>query len=72
MDQISTIRLDLAKNIFKVHGIDACGKVVVRKPLLLIPRRTEPAQFCVESNVSAANSPPFLLRLRPRDKLLHR
>jgi transposase len=28
MDQIVTIGLDLAKNIFQVHGIDACGKVV--------------------------------------------
>ncbi|MHC2296106.1 transposase [Rhizobium mongolense] len=33
MNQIVTIGLDLAKNIFQVHGIDACGKVVVRKPL---------------------------------------
>jgi transposase len=32
MDQIVTIGLDLAKNIFQVHGIDACGKVVIRKP----------------------------------------
>jgi len=33
MNQITTIGLDLAKNIFQVHGIDACGKVVVRKTL---------------------------------------
>lgn len=31
--QISTIGLDLAKNVFQVHGIDASGKVVVAKPL---------------------------------------
>ena len=30
---ISTIGLDLAKNVFQVHGIDAEGKVVVRKAL---------------------------------------
>src|SRR5262245_7717131 len=31
--QISTIGLDLTKNVFQVHGIDANEKVVVRKPL---------------------------------------
>jgi transposase len=41
MNQIVTIGLDLAKNIFQVHGIDACGKIVVRKPL----RRAEVLKF---------------------------
>jgi transposase len=31
--QVSTIGLDLAKNVFQVHGIDATEKVVVRKQL---------------------------------------
>src|ERR1700693_1336538 len=31
MEQISTIGLDLAKNVFQVHGIDVAGKVLVRK-----------------------------------------
>jgi transposase len=31
--QITTIRLDIAKNVFQVHGIDASEKVVVRKQL---------------------------------------
>ena len=31
--QVSTIGLDLAKNVFQVHGIDANEKVVVRKQL---------------------------------------
>ena len=31
--QISTIGLDIAKNVFQVHGIDADEKVVVRKQL---------------------------------------
>jgi transposase len=31
--QISTIGLDLAKNVFQVQGIDAAEKVVVRKQL---------------------------------------
>jgi transposase len=29
--KITTIGLDLAKNIFQVHGVDATGQVVVRK-----------------------------------------
>ncbi len=31
--EISTIGLDLAKNVFQVHGVDASGTVVVRKAL---------------------------------------
>ena len=31
--EISTIGLDLAKNVFQVHGVDAAGAVVVRKAL---------------------------------------
>jgi len=31
--QITTIGLDIAKNVFQVHGIDGDEKVVVRKQL---------------------------------------
>jgi transposase len=31
--QITTIGLDLAENVFQVHGVDAIGKVVLRKQL---------------------------------------
>jgi transposase len=31
--QITTIGLDIAKNVFQVHGIDGNEKVVVRKQL---------------------------------------
>jgi transposase len=31
--QIITIGLDIAKNVFQVHGIDASEKVVIRKQL---------------------------------------
>ena len=31
--EITTIGLDLAKRVFQVHGVDAAGKVVVRKAL---------------------------------------
>lgn len=31
--EISTIGLDLAKNVFQVHGISSTGEVVMRKTL---------------------------------------
>ena len=31
--QITTMGLDIAKNVFQVHGIDAAEKVVVRRQL---------------------------------------
>jgi transposase len=33
MNEISTIGLDLAKNVFQVHGVDASGRIVVRRQL---------------------------------------
>ena len=39
--QVTTIGLDLAKNVFQVHGIDAAEKVVVRKQL----RRSQVLEF---------------------------
>ncbi|PQZ47194.1 IS110 family transposase [Ochrobactrum sp. MYb15] len=33
MTQITTIGLDLAKNVFQVHGVDANGQVLLRKTL---------------------------------------
>ena len=39
--QISTIGLDIAKNVFQVHGIDAAEKVVVRRRL----RRRQVLEF---------------------------
>jgi transposase len=33
MNKISVIGLDLAKNVFQVHGVDGEGEVVVRKQL---------------------------------------
>ena len=37
MNKLSVVGLDLAKNVFQVHGIDTDGEVVVRKQL----RRSE-------------------------------
>ena len=33
METITTVGLDIAKSVFQVHGIDATGKVVIRKQL---------------------------------------
>jgi len=33
MQAITTIGLDIAKSVFQVHGIDAEGKVIVRRQL---------------------------------------
>jgi transposase len=33
MGEISMIGLDLAKNVFQVHGVDASGAVVLRRQL---------------------------------------
>ena len=33
MAKVSMIGVDLAKNVFQVHGVDAAGKVVVRRQL---------------------------------------
>jgi transposase len=33
MEKVSTIGLDLAKNVFQVHGVDDAGQVVVRRKL---------------------------------------
>src|SRR3954471_11842710 len=41
MEQITTIGLDLAKNVFQVHGVGAAGQVVGRKAL----RRAEMLRF---------------------------
>jgi hypothetical protein len=31
--QVTTVGIDLAKNVFQVHGVDAAGKIVLRKAL---------------------------------------
>jgi hypothetical protein len=41
MSKVSTIGLDLAKNVFQVHGADVAGAVVFRKRL----RRASVLQF---------------------------
>src|ERR1700740_538791 len=33
MDQVVTVGPDIAKSVFQVHGVDAAGEVVVRRPI---------------------------------------
>jgi len=48
--EIATIALDLAKNVFRVHGVNGSGKAVLRKQL----KRDQVAPFF-------ANLPPCLI-----------
>ena len=48
--KLTTVGIDLAKNVFQIHGIDKHGKVLVKKQL----RRDQMATFFV-------NLPPGLL-----------
>jgi transposase len=33
MQAITTVGLDIAKSVFQVHGVDAAGKVIIRRRL---------------------------------------
>jgi len=52
MEQVTTVGIDLAKNVFQVHGVDSRGKTVLRKQL----RRAQVAKFF-------ANRPACLIGL---------
>ena len=41
MEQVTTIGLDIAKNVFQLHGVDAAGNVLLRKQL----RRSDVLRF---------------------------
>ena len=43
---ISTIGLDLAKNVFQVHGIDDTGKVTVRRSSCAVVRCCRSSANC--------------------------
>jgi hypothetical protein len=53
--QVSTIGLDIAKNVSQVHGIDAAEKVVVRKRLPPAARQT---QADASDEAAASSSAP--------------
>ena len=33
MNEVTTIGLEFAKNVFQIHGVDASGRIVVRRQL---------------------------------------
>ena len=41
MNKLGVVGLDLAKNVFQLHGVDADGEVIVRKQL----KRSQVRQF---------------------------
>ena len=50
MSEVTTIGVDLAKNVFQVHGVTASGEVVIRRQL----RRRQVLRFF-------ENQPPCLV-----------
>ena len=71
--QVTTIGLDIAKNVFQAHGIDAAEKVVVRKQL----RRRQVLEFlkalppCLVGMEACATA-KFLLHRGHRPYMAHR
>jgi transposase len=64
--QITTIGLDIAKNVFQVHGIDAAEKVVVRKQLrrgqvLAFFKALPPCDPQPDQNAALQPSPDLIL-----------
>jgi transposase len=55
MNKASTIGLDLAKQVFQVHGADATGAVVFRRRL----RRTAVLQFFASQSLSGHFRPDY-------------
>jgi transposase len=53
---ITTIGIDLAKTVFQTHGVDECGKVVLRKAVkLMAPQFVKPY---VKTNKSLSSLRP--------------
>src|SRR6202521_4366806 len=75
--EITTIGLDLAKRVFQVHGVDAAGRVVVRKSL----RRAQMLPFfaklpsCLVGMEACGTSHHWareLIKLRHEERLMPR
>jgi transposase len=75
MGEVSTIGLDLAKNVFQVHGIDAAGRVLVRRQLrrgevLAFFARLRPCLIGMEACATAHHWGRELTRLGHTVKLM--
>ena len=58
MNEIATVGLDLAKNVFQVHAVDATGAVVIRRQvrraqMLLFFSRLKPCLIGMEACAGA-------------------
>jgi hypothetical protein len=61
VEQITTVGIDLAKNVFSVHGVDAAGKTVLR--------RTVPRLSACTARISVASASFWRSRsLRSRER----
>jgi transposase len=73
--QVTTIGLDLAKNVFQVHGIDADGRVVIRRKLrrqdvLAFFDRLPSCLIGIETCATAHHWAPELIKLGHTVKLM--
>ncbi len=73
--RVATIGLDPAKHVFQVHGVDAAGTVLVRKPLrrsklLAFFAGLDPALVGMEARGSAHHWARELARLGHRVRLM--
>ena len=37
MNDVTLLAVDLAKNIFQLHGTDAAGKIILKKRVIIFP-----------------------------------
>jgi transposase len=75
MGKIITIGLDIAKNVFQVHGVDATGSVVVRQKfrrsdVLTFFERTEPCLVGIEACATAHYWARSIMALGHKVKLM--
>jgi len=75
MGKVITIGLDIAKNVFQVHGVDAAGEIVLRQKLrrsdlLVFFERTEPCLVGIEACATAHYWARSIMALGHRVKLM--
>ncbi|OAN77380.1 hypothetical protein A8B82_13010 [Sulfitobacter sp. EhC04] len=61
MSEIITVGLDLAKNVFQVHGADGTGRAALRKKL----RRAQVLEFFSQLPPCVRGGPTFSTILQP-------
>ena len=75
MSEVTTIGVDLAKNVFQVHGVDASGMAVIRKQLRrrqVLPffRKQPPCLIGVEACATSHHWARQLIELGHEVKLM--